>query len=568
MSIPRLLAGKRKVLMARLLANGLGQAGTAFAIAWLLRSTLHAFRTSPGDPPRVALAGLAVSGLILFVLRTLERTDAEELGQDYAMRVRLRLFERVSALPLRRERRERFGLTMARMISDLSALRNWVSIGIARMVVATVSLVGILGVLVSFDPLAGAVTSGVVAVCIGVAALLTPRLREHVREARRWRGRLAGNVGEKVFAFGTVRHFGRTKRERRRVRLQSRRLTGAAVRRMRVSGAIRALPSAAFPIIVAVLLVAMGMTGHSSQRHTSTLAVTMLLLSMVVHSLRDLARAWDYRVSFEVARQRIDQLLTGPRLREARRAAELPGEGGVTVELRDARVGSVLTEVSATARSGEKILLTGDSGSGKSTLLGLLARLFDPDGGVILLDGIPLTKLSLDSVHAAVQLVSPELPLLRGSVAENIGYGLDEEAPELIAEAADLCGLDAFVELLPMGLQTRIGEKGQELPAALRSRISLARALVVTPRLLLVDDPLLTVDPGSRRALSRAVQVLDATVFVVGREGVPGFDEDRTWQLAGGQLSESVPPARSHADSPEAAPSPPAGSLSRPTGAP
>lgn len=551
MSIPRLLAGKRRALMARLLANGLGQASTAFAIAWLLRSALREFRASTGTAPLPVLLGLVASGLILFALRTIERTDAEALGQDYVMRVRLRLFERVSGLPSRQDRRERFGLTMARMIGDLGALRNWVSVGIARMVVAIASLVGILGVLMSFDPLAGGVATGVVALCVGVAAILTPRLRRHAREARRWRGRLAGNVGEKVFASGTIRHFGQTQRERRRLRSQSRRLTGATVRRMRISGAIRALPSAAFPITVAILLFLMALTPEASERHTRELAVTMLLLGMVVHSLRDLSQAWDYRVSFEIARQRIDQLLAAPRVREARGATDLAGSGEIAVEVRDVRVGSVLISASATARAGERILVTGESGSGKSTVLGLLARLFDPDSGKILLDGVPLKRLTLESIHSAVQLVSPELPLLRGTVAENIGYGLDEESPELVAEVADLCLLGDSMGPLPMGLETRIGEKGEELPAGLRSRISLARALIAGPRLLLIDDPILATDPDARRALSRALEVVDATVIIVGSEGIPDLDVDRTWNLADGRIADVGRPERGAAEFPE-----------------
>jgi ABC-type multidrug transport system fused ATPase/permease subunit len=531
--------------MARLLLNGVGQACAAFAIAWLARGALAAPDTVSGDgaDARVLrVAGLAIAGLLLLALRALERVDAEHLGQDYVTKVRLRLFERIAALPLRRERAGRagrFGLTMTRMVSDLNSLRRWASVGVARMSVASVAVCGILAALWYFDRVAAAVAGGLLVLGAAVALGLTPALREQVREARQRRGRLAGNVGEKIFAFGTVRHHGGTRRELRRLRRQSRRMTHALVRRMRLSGVLRALPDAVFPLAIAALVFLVGIEGAAFS--SGDLVVTLLLFGMFTAPVRDLAQAWDYRLSFLEGRRRIEQVLAIPRLRESSRAKALPGAGPIGVALRGVRVKGVLDAVTAAAAPGDRVLVTGATGSGKSTLLALAARLFDPDAGEVTYDGIPLRKLKLACVESAVRLVSPELPLLQGSVGENIAYGADADASEWVERVADWCGLGAACEALPRGLDTRVEEKGGNLPAGLRARVALARALAARPRLLLIDDPLFAVDPEALAALRSALRHTEATCLLAGSDGAALPRLDRVWRLDAGRVREEQP---------------------------
>jgi len=528
--------------MARLLANGVAQAGVAFAIAWLARGALSAPGAAGGDGGEaraLRVAGLVIAGLFLLALRALERVDAEHLGQDYVTKVRLRLFERIAALPLRRERAGRFGLTMTRMVSDLNSLRRWVSVGVARMSVASVAVCGILAALTYFDRVAAAVAGGLMLLSAALALGLTPALREQVREARQRRGRLAGNVGEKIFAFGTVRHHGGTARELRRLRRQSRSMTRSLVRRMRLSGVLRALPDAVFPLAIAALVFLVGVEGAAFS--SGDLVVTLLLFGMLTAPVRDLAQAWDYRMSFLEGRRRIEQILSIPRLRESSRARALPGAGPVGVAFRGVGVEGVLNAVTAAAAPGDRVLVTGASGSGKSTLLALAARLFDPDAGEVAYDGIPLRQIRLSCVESGVRLVSPELPLLQGSVAENVTYGADADAPEWVERVADWCGLGASCEALPRGLDTRVEEKGRNLPAGLRARVALARALAAQPRLLLIDDPLFAVDPDALAALRSVLRHSEATCLLVGGDGAALPRIDRVWRLDAGKLCEAAP---------------------------
>ena len=541
MSLPRLCAGPRKRLMAHLLLNGLGQAAVVFGTAWLLRDGLTVFDPdrAAGTEPYVAIVGgLVLAGAALLALRVHERVEAERLGQDFVIKTRLRLFERIVKTPSRHNRTERFGLTMTRLVTDLNALKNWVSLGVARMTVASVSITGFITGLAYFSPRAAVVALAVVAASLGLGYAVTPVLRERIRQARHRRGHLAGKLGERVFAAETVRHFGKTEAEIGQLRRDSRRLSKAMVRRMSLSATLRAAPEAALPLAVAVLIgiAAVGIGGRGPGE--GELVISLLILSMIIASLRDVALAWDYRLSFQEARRRLEKILDVPPVREAAEAIDLSGEGPVSFEFQNVGVAGALNGVHCSARPGERILIAGPSGSGKSTLIVLAARLCDPDKGRVLLDNHPIRNISFASLHAAVQLVSPDLTLLRGTVAENIAYGLQTDDPkhERVAAVAAQCGLDKLNGSLANGLESRVEEKGRNLAEGARARIALARAVAAAPRLLLIDDSTFAVDSEARLALQEVLVDTSATVLMVGPEGQGIFVPDQVWRLRGGKL--------------------------------
>jgi ABC-type multidrug transport system fused ATPase/permease subunit len=504
--------------VAQLVANGLAQAGAALGGA----RALHAALADGAPSPRL-LAALAASGVALAALRIHAAGAAERLGQDYVTRVRLRIFEATASRPARAGA-SRAGVTLARVITDLGSMRRWVSEGIARSLVAGVTLAAALGALALFHPPAALALGAVALGCAALAAALAPLLRGAVREARRRRSRLANNLGEKLLAAQTVQKLGRTERELARVRTQSGWLRDALVRRARAAESIAALPDLATPLALAAWLALRGAS------HPGELAAGVLVLGVLGAALRDLARALDARIAFEEGRRRIGLLLSGPRLAEKRRPRALAGNGPLAVEFASVTVEGALRDVELAVKPGERVLVTGAAGAGKTTLLALAARVLDPGAGQVRLDGQPLRALSLDALHEAVQLVSPELPLLRGSVAENVSYGAEGDDADWLESVARACGLVDDVAL-PEGLATQVEERGVNLPAGARARLALARALAMKPRLLLVDDPAFGSDPGARAALARALELLPMTVLCVGVAGSFASESWREWAI-------------------------------------
>lgn len=528
MSMPRIFAGRRRRLVGMLVANGIAQAVCGFGLALSLRGLMNEADRGALAPAFI-LSMMGLAGLLL-TLRVREGSDAERLGQDYVTRVRLRIFDRVAGRAPHARGARRSGVTLTRLVGDLNSLRNWVSQGIARAIVASISVVGLLCALFYFSWMAGTVMAGVTAASVAAWGLLTPTLRGYVREARRRRGRLANNLSEKVLAARTIWQLGRADHERDRIRRQSGQLRDALVRRSRMSALLRSSSELVWPIAIVGVLA----SGIATARPTSELVVSILLVGMIVAALGQIARAWDHRISFEEGMRRIGETLSEPRIREARDAVPLSATGPLSLEYDAVTVEGAFVDLTVRVEPGERLLVVDSTGSGKSTLLALAARMREPDRGAIRLDDVEIDRIELDSLHAAVQIVSAELPLLRGTVAENVSYAIDDADPEWLKHVCEVCRLADDPALSESGLETRVEERGSNLPLALRQRIMLARAVAMRPRLLLIDEPALLLEPRGREALAGALDLVDATVVIAANEPTATPAIDRILHLPGG----------------------------------
>jgi ATP-binding cassette, subfamily B, bacterial len=383
----------------------------------------------------------------------------------------------------------------------------------------------------------------VLAVGMTAAFFAGRTMRARTLEARRHRGRLSSNVGEKVTAIGVVQLFGQTERERRRVARQSRSVAEAMVARARVVGRLRGITEAsAMMATVAVLLVGAGEV--AAERATSGSVVAGLaLVGLLATPLRDLARVHEYWHNKVVAMGKIDDFFAIRNAVRVKPAATRlkPGPGRLAFE--DVHVAGVLTGVSAVAEPGTLVALAGPNGAGKSTLLAVAARLLDPDAGAVLLDGQDLATVRRASVRRAISGVGPDFPLLRGSVERNLRYRAPGASDEEVERIRALCGIDALLAELPDGGATRVVEGGRNLSAGQRQRIALARALLGGPRVVLLDEADANLDDAAREVLDRVIRAQrgERTVLAVSHRPEVLQWADAVWQLGGGTL-EVLPP--------------------------
>src|SRR5436190_2197345 len=210
------------------------------------------------------------------------------------------------------------------------------------------------------------------------------------------------------------------------------------------------------------------------------------------------------------ASARISEVLeTEPQLKEARRPIELGRPRGA-VRLEDVRFGHegdppILDDLDLEVAPGESLALVGATGSGKSTVAGLLARLYDPDGGRVLLDGHDVRELRLADVRRAVALVFEETFLFTDTVRENIRFALPDADDSAVERAAELAGAAEFIAKLPEGYDTVLGERGFSLSGGQRQRIAIARAILADPAVLVLDDATSAVDATKEHEIRAAL---------------------------------------------------------------
>ena len=520
MGLPGLLSGNRRRLLVYLLANGAGQAVLTVATAVLVRYGFDHLVMAPGtlEWQPVSLLFLVMLGSILTTawLRWRGNVDAESLGQSYIHAVRVRLFRHITKIGADGARQMSRGALMLRFVGDLTALRNWVSLGLARLAVSGLAMGLALLALTLIEPVIG-IAVGTATLAAGLLTFtLGPRLRSRTLEARRYRGRIAALINDRISHIGVVETFGQEQREIKRIRRASRRLRNALISRARVVGLLRALSeaSAGFASLFALMVGAMQVAGG----HATPGAVVsaMIVAGLLAPRLNDLSRVYEYWNAAAIAREKQKQVM---RLRPVGRSIK-PGGAPFSasalaqgIQLDQVTKEPLFRSVSLTIEAGERIALIGANGVGKSTLLRILSGIVDPDKGKVLLGGLPLQDCRWSDVRGAFAMVSPDLPLLRGSLRLNLTYGSQNPTETEIRDVLRLCQLESLMGRLGKGLDSRIAENGAGLSTGERARIAIARALLAKPAVLLLDEAEANLDAMARRALEKATASFAGTVI-------------------------------------------------------
>lgn len=547
MQIPRAISGNRRWFLTRLVINGFCQAAATVANALLVELTFDELITTANPSFNNKMLwqigfGLAAAAIVTALLRVLERADAERIGQDYAYEIRMILYERLMSLAPRALQNRSQGGVMLRFVGDLTALRQWVSLGLARLTVAMTTTVASLAALsLVSTPLA--LTVGLVLAIGGLSSLkLGKRMQSVAQESRRRLSNLAANINEKVASIAVVQVFGQSQREKKRIARQSRRLEKAMIDRAMVAGQLRGITEGTAAIASGAALVVGALEVAAGRTSPGTVVAAMTIVGLLVPPLRDLGRVQEYWHNSRVALQKVKQFLKTPSLvTEKPNAPELKSGLG-RLEFDCVSLEGSLHKVSAIAQPSQIVALVGPNGAGKSTLISLAARLIDPDEGVIRLDGQDLSQHSLQSVRRAIGMAGPDLPLLRGTIAKNLRYRWRNAPIEEITRVWQLCGIDQVLAELPQGEETKVSEGGKSLSAGQRQRIALARAILGNPALLLLDEVDANLDAQATAVVDRVLAEHNGTVLIITHRKERLISADVIWYLENGRLIETGSP--------------------------
>jgi ATP-binding cassette subfamily B protein len=492
------------------------------------------------------LAGLlVVAAAVNFYGIYLRRYRGGRLSLDVQHELRTDLFDSLSRLDGARQDEMRTGQLVGRAISDLNMVQ-----GLLSMVPVTlgniVLFVLTIGIMVVLSPVLTIVTVAVVPALWVIALASRRKLFPASWDAQQQSGEVAGVVDEAIGGVRVVKGFGQEEQEQERLEAASSRLFASRLRMIRLTArynpALTAIPSLG---VVGVLAL-----GGWLAIHGSITLGTFLAFSAYLAQMAGPVRMLTYMVTLgQEARASVirvfDIIDSRPAIADKPGAIELPPDAtGLSFD--DVRFGyvpnvPVLRGLSLRVEPGETVAVVGASGSGKSTIAQLLPRFYDPQSGVVRIGGHDVADVTRDSLRAAIGLVMEESFLFSDTVRANLAYGRPDATEEQIMAAARAAQAHEFIERLPQGYDTVVGEQGLTLSGGQRQRVALARALVTDPRLLVLDDATSAIDPrleAEIHAALRAVMQGRTTLIIAHRRSTLNL-ADRIVVLDAGRVADT-----------------------------
>ena len=475
---------------------------------------------------------VALERICLFILVVLFLKNLADYFQSYlvllveqaAIRdLRNDLHRQLQRLSLSFFHARRTGTLISRVTNDVEYLRNALASGVSTMGKDALTLIGAL----SLALYASWRLTLLALLVIPAAGLLLGRIGRSMRRrsarTQEHMGEITAILQETITGARVVRAFGTEEFEVSKFQRANQAFYRSFVRMRRI--ALAARPFSEFSLVlVAVAMLWFGgreiFVSHSLAPHQFVLFVTALLTT--ISPTKSMAEVSANIQQGIAAATRLFELMDTPAdIADRVGARTLPAfrdrirYEGVSFAYPEGPL--VLHELSFEIRRGEVVALVGSSGSGKSTAMDLLPRFYDPAGGRITIDGIDLRDVKLTSLRAQLGIVTQETILFHDSVRNNIAYGLAEASDDAIRAAATAAHAHGFVQELPQGYDTMIGERGVKLSGGERQRLAIARALLKNPPLLLLDEATSALDLESERLVQEALERLmrDRTVLVI-----------------------------------------------------
>lgn len=463
---------------------------------------------------------------------------ATYVSQRFLVDLRRDVFAHVLSLPSATQDRRRLGDTLTRLTTDVAAVERFMVSQVSEGVGALVRLVVLVGALLWMDWQL-ALASLVVAPLFWWASTRFARLTRDVSRERRRRGGSLGSVTEEALGNAAlVQSYGREDRAVAAYDGHSRAIAGAELAASRIRALFLPLVDLA-ELLGVLVVVGLGVWSLTTDRLTlGGLLAFLALLMQCFGPVRALADLLPDLYSASAGVERVVELLDEPAGGDRADATPLPrGPGALSVrEATYAYPGTsrpALDRLSLEVAAGEVVAVVGPSGSGKSTLGRLLSRQLVADSGVVAIDGHDVADRTAASVRDVVTVVHQEQLMLDASVHDNLALGRPDATRAEVRAAARDAGAHDFVEALPHGYDTRIGQRGRSLSGGQRQRLAVARALLRPGRVLVLDEPTTGLDADAARRLMEALTTgpRDRTILVLTHDPLVLEHVDRVVRL-------------------------------------
>lgn len=485
-----------------------------------------------------------VATVLLIGLLVLKNWWCISLGARLSMDLRTKLYNKIQELSMGFIGRTKPGELMNRTVNDTQDIRQFMEDTFGSMLSTIVTMIGALASMLVINPLLTLLSVIFLPLVFMISYLWRKKIRRKFRNQRRKSDTINNALQDVLSGMRVVKSFGKEESE-------SKRFQGLAEDFCRVQKNNEIFWAAFYPLLTFVMgigvYVVTGFGGWDVlQGHMSvgTLMQFIAYAGVLYGPLGWMTQLPRRIMKLVTSLERIHDVLDEePEVTDSEKARDLEIQGDI--EFRNVSFGyasyePVLKDINLHIKKGEMIGLVGSSGTGKSTMINLLMRLYNVDQGEILVDGVNINDISVKSLHDQIGVVLQETFLFSGTILENIRFAKPAATVEEVMRAAKMANAHDFICKTPDGYNTYVGEKGYNLSGGERQRISIARAILNNPKLLILDEATSALDTESEYQIQRALERLTAgrTTFAIAHRLSTLRNADRLVVLDGHNIAE------------------------------
>jgi ATP-binding cassette subfamily B protein len=491
-----------------------------------------------------AAIGYLVVAVVALILSRAQILLVTRLGEKFLRDLRIRVFAHIQAMSMAFFDKEQTGKLVARMTSDIDSLQELVQQGLVQFVTNTLLILLSVVVLLIMSPWLALLCMISLPVVIVASVRFQRSSNEAYLTVRDRIGQTLSTLQEGLSGVRVIQAFGREDVQEQRFTEHNQAQLDAQMRAVKISARY-------FPVIefasVATTAAIVGLGGvlvHRDAVTVGTLAAFVLYLTNLFEPIQQLSQLFNLVQQAGAALAKLFGLLdTRSTLPERVGAVDLPARG--VIEARNVGFSydgehTVLAAVDLTVAPGERLALVGPTGAGKSTLAKLLARLYDPTDGAICFGGLDLRDATLRSLRERIVVVPQEGYLFNGTIMENVRIGHRGASDDEVVNALRMIGVEERFRAFPEGLVTEVRERGSRLSAGERQLVSLARAALANPEVLVLDEATSSLDPGTEADVEGAMAALmeGRTVLVIAHRLSTAERADRVVVVDAGSIAE------------------------------
>ena len=470
-----------------------------------------------------ALTGVLIIMFCAYIIRAgsqlIQARVAAKLAQNTVYHIRRDLFNKISKLPISYTDRHRHGDIMSRLTNDAENVSTAMSQSLTALFSGVLTLIGALCMMLYYSWIVTLVAIVTIPLTILVSSTLAKFMRKYFIRRQKLLGQLNGQIEEMVTGYKTVMAYGKEPDAIEKFGEISDNFRSCSIS-ARVWGSIMGpvmnfIGNLQYVLIAAVggylILNADPITGAA---FTIGSVQAMLQYSKKFsHPINMIANQYSTILTALAGAERIFQILdSDPEIDEGKEKVDISALRG-DIEFRDIDFSyvegeKVLKNLNLTVKAGQKVAIVGATGSGKTTIVNLLTRFYEPDSGSILVDGIDITSIPKSDLRRAIAIVLQDTVLFSDTIEKNIKYGREDSTDEDMKRAAHTSYADFFIDRLPEGYSTELAESGSNLSQGQRQLLSISRAVLADPRILILDEATSSVDTRTEMHIQKAMIAL------------------------------------------------------------